>query len=113
MDGTDLYSFDDIFKFVRESELSDVQITILTPFPGTPLYNRLKRDGRLLGDSYWKNCTLFDVNYYPDKMTVAELENKFRELMRDIYSDELVNKRKRLYLNRLRKNNKGLTKTCS
>src|SRR5678809_1397159 len=41
LDGTDAGSFDAVYKFVKETGLYEVQITVMTPFPGTPLYSRL------------------------------------------------------------------------
>ena len=58
---------------VRSSGLAEVQVTVLTPFPSTPLYARLRRDGRLLTERFWVRCTLFDVNFRPARMTVEEL----------------------------------------
>src|SRR5262249_40377365 len=43
--------FDALLDFAIDTELFDVQITIQTPFPGTPLHERLKREGRLLHDT--------------------------------------------------------------
>ncbi|OGS71093.1 MAG: hypothetical protein A3F91_10285 [Flavobacteria bacterium RIFCSPLOWO2_12_FULL_35_11] len=80
-------------KFIKECNLSDVQITILTPFPSTNLYLQLKSEGRLL-PNYWNKCTLFDVTYIPKNFTVEELENEFQNLMTNIYSEDLVKKRK-------------------
>ena len=40
-----------------------MQITVLTPFPGTRLYDRLLAEGRLLYPGAWDRCTLFDVNF--------------------------------------------------
>jgi hypothetical protein len=35
-----------LLAFAREAGLYEVQITFLTAFPGTPLYARLKQEGR-------------------------------------------------------------------
>ena len=102
LDGEDYSSFSEVFKFVEESDLSDVQITIQTPFPGTVLYERLKESGRLLEDQFWDKCTLFDVTYVPDKLSVTQLETGFKDLMRDIYSDEVVAKRKEKFRQRIK-----------
>ena len=60
--------FDALYKFVEDAAPFDVQITYLTPFPNTPLYHQLKREGRLTHDGQWDRCTLFDINYqaHPD-----------------------------------------------
>jgi len=94
LDGQGAEIFDAVYDFVRETELYEVQITMLTPFPGTPLYHRLKREGRLLEDRRWDKCTLFDVNYQPVGMTVEELENGFRDLTRRLYGDAFTNWRR-------------------
>lgn len=94
MDGTNTNSFDEIFDFVVETGLSEVQITIQTPFPGTELYDRLHAEDRLLKQTFWDECTLFDVTYTPDLMSVEELESGFRQLMKKLYNDDLVKQRK-------------------
>lgn len=78
--------FPAVRDFVRASGLAEVQVTVQTPFPGTPLYSRLKRDGRLISDRFWTRCTLFDVNYRPARMTVEELEGGMRWLFTELYS---------------------------
>ncbi|MBF0186172.1 MAG: B12-binding domain-containing radical SAM protein, partial [Magnetococcales bacterium] len=61
-------TFPALRDFIRKSGLLEVQLTVLTPFPNTPLYERLKREGRLLAERYWERCTLFDVNFQPKNM---------------------------------------------
>src|SRR6185436_1359273 len=79
--------FGEIRDFVRESGLMEVQITALTPFPGTRLYQRLKSEGRLLQERFWDRCTLFDVNYQPKLMSVDELESGIRWLFGELYGE--------------------------
>ncbi len=86
--------FDAVLEFARDTELFDVQITIPTPFPGTPFYQRLRREGRLLYDGAWDRCTLFDINYRPKCMTAEELKEGFHRLAVRLYSDELTKWRK-------------------
>ena len=90
LDGHTPEVFDLVLDFARQTELFDVQITIQTPFPGTPLYERLKREDRLLHDGEWERCTLFDINYRPEPMTVDQLREGFHRLAVDLYSDELT-----------------------
>lgn len=82
--------FDAVLEFARDTELFDVQITIPTPFPGTPFYERLKSEGRLLYDGVWDRCTLFDINYRPKCMTTEELRNGFHRLAAKLYGDEMT-----------------------
>lgn len=102
LDGTGLESFDAVRDFVKESRLHEVQVTIMTPFPGTPLYDRLKQSGRLLKQDAWELCTLFDVNFQPERMSVAELEENYRNLVQDLYSDRATEERKHHFFDHLR-----------
>jgi radical SAM superfamily enzyme YgiQ (UPF0313 family) len=90
LDGHTPEVFDQVHDFAVQTELFDVQITIQTPFPGTPLYQRLKREDRLLHDGRWERCTLFDINYRPQPMTVDELRAGFHRLAVELYSDEIT-----------------------
>jgi len=89
LDGHTPDVFDAVYEFARDSELYDIQITVQTPFPGTPLYRRLKDAGRLLHDGEWNRCTLFDINFLPAPMSVEELRTGFHNLARRLYADEI------------------------
>lgn len=102
LDGTDESSFDAVFDFVEESGLYEVQITLLTPFPGTPLYHRLEREGRILHPGAWELCTLFDLNFQPQNMSAAALEQGFRTLLGRLYQEKRVSERRRGFFRRLR-----------
>lgn len=95
-DGESQDSLDRLAEFILASPLADVQITLQTPFPGTPLYRRLRRDGRLLSGRDWSYYTLFDVTYQPDALTVAELEAGFRRLVRAVFAPEPTRRRQAL-----------------
>ena len=103
LDGSDCGSFAAIEEFVRTSGLHEVQITIQTPFPGTPLYTELLASARILEPKAWHKCTLFDVNFIPNTMSVAELSERFRLLMRSLYSDTAVSERNRRFRQCLRR----------
>lgn len=103
MDGNTPDVFDAIYDFVEETELFDVQLTILTPFPGTPLYHRLKTEGRLIEDLAWYKCTLFDINYIPKNMSVDELEEGLIKLGQKLYNKEAVLSRHKRFFDNLPK----------
>ena len=101
LDGTGPESFQEVLDFVRDSGLHEVQITIQTAFPGTPLYDRLQQSDRLINDNAWELCTLFDVNFQPEKMTVAELERNFYWLVQELYSEQATKQRQQGFYRQL------------
>jgi radical SAM superfamily enzyme YgiQ (UPF0313 family) len=107
LDGTGPESFDEVLQFVRDSGLYEVQITVQTAFPGTPLYERLRQQGRLLREDAWELCTLFDVNLKPSGMSVAELESGLLSLAAQIYSDDFIRERRERFFNRRRQQMRG------
>jgi len=102
LDGQTADIFDQVFDFVREAELYEVQVTLLTPFPGTPLYARLEREGRLLEPTNWKKCTLFDINFKPSHMSTEELHEGFKRLAVELYNDEFTSWRRDRFKQSLR-----------
>lgn len=104
LDGDTPETFQRVRDFVAASGLLEVQLTVQTPFPGTPLHHRLHREGRLLSERYWDRCTLFDVNYRPRNMSVEELEAGMRWLFAEIYNEREFLRRKRRYLDILHAN---------
>jgi radical SAM superfamily enzyme YgiQ (UPF0313 family) len=94
--------FDQVYEFVQDSGLHEVQITIQTAFPGTPLHERLAREGRILEPGAWEKCTLFDINYQPKNMTAHELAGGFKTLGTNLYSDVSTEKRRNHFTGILR-----------
>jgi len=112
LDGQTKEVFDQVYNFVKEADLYEVQITILTPFPGTVLYERLKKANRLIEPTNWKKCTLFDLNFRPLEMTGQELRSGFHALSKRLYSDTFTQWRRDTFKQNLRhtKKNKPLEK---
>jgi radical SAM superfamily enzyme YgiQ (UPF0313 family) len=98
--GGIIFGFDqdtsDIFDLTLEKmyewELDAVEINILTPFPGTPLYDRLEREGRITSRD-WTRYNQVDVVFKPKNMTEKELFEGTRKVAKQYYSMPNVLKR--------------------
>ncbi len=79
---------DDIFQrqvdFIRESAIPLAMVGLLTALPGTQLWRRLAREGRLLAESTGNN-TDGTLNFLP-KMDAERLVEGYKSLVRAIYS---------------------------
>ncbi|MCA8944476.1 MAG: B12-binding domain-containing radical SAM protein [Planctomycetes bacterium] len=94
-DGPDV--FDEIREFADRVGLYEVQITVMTAFPGTPLYRRLEREGRLLAPGEWQRCTLFDVGVRPKRMSPERLREGLFQLTRELYEPDAVRRRRAVF----------------
>lgn len=94
LDGHTPNVFEDVYRFAEEVCPFDVQVTYQTPFPGTPLYQSLKEQGRLTHDGQWERCTLFDINFSPTPMAAAELRTGFRDLIQRLYGESFTQYRR-------------------
>ncbi len=60
----------------------------MTPYPSTPLYDRLLAEGRLTRPKHWMDFTAFRMAHTPLKMTISQVEEEVRAAWRDSYSVE-------------------------
>jgi radical SAM superfamily enzyme YgiQ (UPF0313 family) len=94
LDGHGPSIFEDVLAFARAVPLYDVQITVLTAFPGTPLHSRLQRERRILEPDRWDLCTLFDVNYQPTHMSPTTLREGMYWLTERLYDESCTRQRR-------------------
>jgi radical SAM superfamily enzyme YgiQ (UPF0313 family) len=62
----------------------------LTPFPSTPLYDRLKDSGRLTRPTHWLDFSPFVMAHTPAKMTIEEAKNETFWAWERSYSPERI-----------------------
>jgi radical SAM superfamily enzyme YgiQ (UPF0313 family) len=77
--------FDLTLEKMNDWELDAVEINILTPFPGTPLYDRLEREERITSKD-WKRYNQVDVVFKPKHMTEKELFEGTRRIAKQYYN---------------------------
>lgn len=86
--------FEQTYEFIMKSYMDVVQLRILTPYPGTRLYERLLKDGRLFEHDWWLQGHPPDtVLYQPMGMTVDELISGYAGLNKQTYSAGAIMKR--------------------
>jgi len=86
--------FDQTLEFIMRGRLDVVQLRILTPYPGTRLYERLLNEGRLFVRDWWLCGYPPDtLLFQPKGMTADELTNGFDRLNRQAYSFGAMTKR--------------------
>ncbi len=86
--------FEQTLEFVTECRIDCVELRILTPFPGTRLYSRLLKEGRLFAPNWWiRGYPPDTLLFQPKGMTAEELIDGFIRLNRQTYSYGSIIKR--------------------
>jgi radical SAM superfamily enzyme YgiQ (UPF0313 family) len=84
--------FSDVVRFTERMRLEAGLFSILTPFPGTRLYQRLKAEGRILSED-WARYDMNQVVFQPRGMTTEQLQQGFNWAYRRLYSWASITRR--------------------
>lgn len=78
-------TIDETLAFCIESKMELAMFTVLTPFPGTALYERLDREGRILSRN-WDAYTMDRCVFQPRHFSPEELTAQVNRAERDFFS---------------------------
>jgi len=84
--------FDRIAEFAIENRLETAFTLILTPLPGTPLYDQMESQGRIFSRN-WSDYDHGSVTFFPQQMTPEQLHWGMRSAWRKIYAWRSIWKR--------------------
>ena len=86
--------FEQALEFIMRSRMDCAELRILTPYPGTRLYERLLSEGRLFVRDWWlRGYSPDTLLFQPKGMTADELISGFSRLNRQTYSFGAIIKR--------------------
>lgn len=84
MDADDPGVFRRTLDFLEEAGVDAIQLNIMTPLPGTPLYERMEKSGRIL-DADWSHYDFRHVVIQPKRMSQQQLQNGANWLYDEYY----------------------------
>lgn len=90
--------FDRMVDFIQRSGIPIAMVGLLQAMPGTQLFRRLQKEGRIL-DAGRGNNTSEHLNFLPH-MSATSLIEGYRSVLKRIYGCEAYYDRVKLYLNR-------------
>jgi radical SAM superfamily enzyme YgiQ (UPF0313 family) len=88
--------FDRQVQFIEESAIPLAMVGLLQAVPGTQLYRRLMKEGRILHEGHGDNMD-FRLNFVP-KMNAERLVEGYRSILQRIYGAEAYYQRVRHFL---------------
>jgi len=78
--------FNTTAQMIYDLRIDIAECTVLTPYPGTPLFNRLHREGRILTKDWSKYTEHNNVVFQPKHMTPDELLNGTKQVKQKVNS---------------------------
>jgi len=85
LDTDDVHTFQKTVQFAVNSKLDLAQFSVLTPYPGTAVYDQFKREGRLL-HTRWEYYHGGSVVFQPYRMSPMQLRQGTQWAWRKFYS---------------------------
>lgn len=85
LDHDDLSVLKRTLNFINESRIDVFDLSFLTPYPGTKLFDRLEREGRLICSEFpddWDYCGGDNIMIKPANMSIVELVHGFDYIVR-------------------------------
>lgn len=71
--------FDKTISWIEDNKLESANFQILTPYPGTPLFREMEKEGRILHRD-WARYDTGHVVFQPKNMTVDQLQKGYEQL---------------------------------
>lgn len=81
-------TFEQQFRFIMKSGIQAAMVGLLTALPRTPLYERLKREKRLVEEGESHDNTRPLTNVIPKSMSMTQMVQAYERLYRRLLSDE-------------------------
>jgi radical SAM superfamily enzyme YgiQ (UPF0313 family) len=90
--------FDRLVEFIQQSAIPIAMVGLLQAMPGTQLFRRLTREGRMVDSGAGNNMDCH-LNFHP-RMNAERLIEGYRSVLQRIYASEPYYRRVRSYLSR-------------
>ncbi len=84
--------FDKTLKALDQWKVDAGEFNILTPLPGTPVFDKMDAEGRILTKD-WSKYTQTQTVFQPKNMTVDELNNGLKKVVKEFHSPNNTIKR--------------------
>lgn len=85
LDEDDQEDIERAVAFAMSIDAYQLQPAVLTPLPGTPVYDQLEKEGRLLTGN-WEAHDFMTVTFKPKQMSCWELQDEFFKATKEFYN---------------------------
>lgn len=105
--GEDKAKFEDTLKFISHSKLSKSYLFLLTPYPGTPLWDYALKMGLVSNDMDWNKLDIFQNADFSKRVIVSDClsADDLKDLFKRFESQRRKNYFRRLIIQGLKRPN--------
>ncbi|MGI6217068.1 MAG: B12-binding domain-containing radical SAM protein [Coriobacteriales bacterium] len=88
LDGDYMSDIENSIDFARRIDAYQLQPAVLTPFPGTPVYEQYQRENRMIMNDVneWSCFDMMNATYQPRHLSPWELQMEFCDMARRFYT---------------------------
>ncbi len=83
-------------NYMLNSSIDSMQASILTPLPGTPLFNRMQKENRLIYNNFpadWVRYDFVEVVFKPKLMSASTLTNCINDAWETLYDEKRLKRK--------------------
>ncbi len=83
-------------RFICRNPIDAIQASVMTPLPGTRLFEKAREEGRLVHSNFpkdWERYHLFDITYQPKELEEEEFMKQMEKCMNRVYSKWTMSKK--------------------
>jgi len=83
-------------EYINGADIDAVQATVLTPLPGTPLFDRMAQEGKLVHDNFpddWQYYDFVDVVFRHRNMDRSEFMEEVKKNWDLLYNDNMLKRK--------------------
>jgi len=78
--------FDQTWDFIQKSKIDSASFSLLTPLPGTPLFDELSQQGRILTKDWWKYGYNKNLVFKAKNFSETEIREGYKKIYQNYYS---------------------------
>ncbi|MFH2141336.1 MAG: radical SAM protein [Bacteroidota bacterium] len=106
LDSDNMQNIEERVSFIKKSDLDAVQMSILTPFPGTRVYTKYTEENRIFRNNFpddWERYDGLELVYHPKSMDSREFEVQMNHNFKRVFNKTALFKRYLKSLTHLKK----------
>ena len=101
LDNDTTETFQAVAELYRQNDIDELVPFIVTPFPGTPFYDRMRAEGRLF-EADWRHYNCGNLVMLPRQLSIGAFYDQYMDLLERLHAPLLVGRKVLAHLRQYR-----------